>query len=90
MLWCFQWLPYLLVSADEDPVDFASNVFVPVLAFHDLRDPVVPYKSGKILYDRFPPSLVHLITHEGADHAAALGTSRPDGKDELRRFIGIK
>ena len=89
LFWPFQWIPWLLLSGDEDPVDYATEISSPVLAFHDRNDPVVPYASGLKLYSAFPRTLMTLHTNEGERHTGAFLEERKDSRKSALKFMGL-
>jgi fermentation-respiration switch protein FrsA (DUF1100 family) len=89
LTWPFQWLPWVLLSGNQNPIDFSGKVTVPVLAFHDRHDPVVPYESGMELYQAFPSHQVQIQTIEGELHAAAFADARSTNKEIALQFMKI-
>jgi len=89
LTWILQWMPWVLLSGDEDPVDFAKDVKVPILAFHDKNDRVVPVESGKILYDAFPKDTTRIIIQDGNRHTAGFHSDRKESVAMTLQFLGI-
>jgi fermentation-respiration switch protein FrsA (DUF1100 family) len=90
LTWPFQWLPWLVLSGDENPVDFAADVKLPVLAFHDKLDPVVPYESGQELYEAFPPGKIRVVASDGSAHTGAFMETRMPNREIAMDFMGMK
>lgn len=91
LLWAFQWMPYLLLSGAENPIDAAPSIHLPVLAFHAVDDNVVPFESGKILYDEL--AKFTKVTFEelpGGGHAAAFAETKGIGRKMMRDFLGVQ
>ena len=89
LTWPFQWLPWIVLSGDEDPEDVASQLKIPALVFHDRHDPVVEYESGAILYAKLPAATTRVFVNDGNRHAAAFSKDRPDYRQETLRFLGM-
>ncbi|APJ02431.1 alpha/beta hydrolase [Silvanigrella aquatica] len=54
LTWPLQWPLSFLVSDELSPVDTIQSIHVPLLFIHSPNDPVVPFESGKELYDTAP------------------------------------
>ncbi len=89
LFWPFQWLPWILLSGDEDPIDVASQIMVPVLGFHDRYDPVVPLEAGKLLYDALPDATTRILISDGNFHVGAFNEDRSDARQAVLKFIGL-
>ncbi|BBH53036.1 alpha/beta hydrolase [Fluviispira sanaruensis] len=51
LTWPLQWPLGFLVSDDLSPIDYIKNVNVPLVFIHGKNDNVVPYESGKELFE---------------------------------------
>jgi len=71
LLWPFQWVPYLLVSDQLAPRDFADRIKMPVLAFHAVHDRVVPFENGKALYGALASQDKEFVVVGGSSHTGA-------------------
>ncbi len=89
LTWPLQWLPWLLLSGDFDPIEDASKINTPVLAFHDRRDHVVPLRSGQLLYDAIPAEYRNVTISEGDRHVGAFTEDRGENRHRLLRFLGL-
>jgi hypothetical protein len=90
LTWPFQWLPWILLSGDEDPEDYINQIKVPILAYHDRRDPVVPYAAGESLYQKLPSDQITLRSFDGNKHTQAFASDRKDEIDALLKFLNVK
>lgn len=87
LLWPLQWLPWILLSGTEDPIDYAEKVSLPLLIFHDKKDPVVPYESGEALYTRLPGGLKSLVNLDEGQHSAAFYNPQGVPRQQLLHFV---
>ncbi|MCX6118628.1 MAG: alpha/beta hydrolase [Proteobacteria bacterium] len=90
LTWPFQWLPWLLLSGNLNPMDDAANLNIPVLAFHDRYDPVVPLESGLLLYSSVPSSKIKVKILEGNRHIGALHSDRLESIATAVQFLGLR
>ncbi|WP_186644088.1 alpha/beta hydrolase [Fluviispira vulneris] len=51
LTWPLQWPLSFLVSDNLSPIDYIKNVHVPLVFIHSKNDNVVPFESGKELFD---------------------------------------
>ncbi len=58
---------------------------VPLLVIHGNRDPTVPYRLGRQLYEA-APGPKSFWTVKGADHNDLVETAGPEFRERLRRF----
>lgn len=89
LLWPFQWLPWILLSGDEDPIDYTSQISTPILAFHDRHDPVVPFEAGEKLYKKFHERQLTLFTMDGSLHTGAFIEDREESRKRALTFLGL-
>ena len=89
LTWPLQWLPWILLSGDWDPIDSAAKIDVPVLAFHDRDDPVVPFESGALLYAAVPAKNMSFNILEGNRHVGAFTVDRPESRARALKFLGL-
>ena len=90
LLWTFQWLPYILLSGDENAIDAAPQLHLPILAFHAKDDPVVTIKSGQILYDELAKtSKVQMYELEGDRHVGAFADPEGMPRQKMFEFLGL-
>ena len=89
ILWPFQWLPWILLSGDEDPEDYIKGLKIPILAFHDRDDRVVPYEAGLRLYRKIPPEQLTMRSFDGNQHSRAFATERDEELRALMKFIDV-
>ena len=90
LTWPFQWLPWILLSGNENPIDAISELTTPVLVFHDRYDPVVDYESGALLYEKRPAATTRVFVNDGDRHAAAFSEDRPENRTAALKFIGAE
>ena len=50
--WLFQWPLSFLISSGYDAEDYVQKIHVPIVFVHSVKDPVVPYKFGRELFDK--------------------------------------
>ncbi len=89
LTWPFQWLPWLLLSGDFDPIDDAPRLGIPVLAFHDRYDPVVPVEAGMGLYQSLSTDKTTIEIFEGNRHGQAFAMDRPEARQQALAFLGV-
>ena len=90
LLWAFQWLPYILLSGDENAIDRAAQIKMPVLAFHDKYDPVVPMESGKILYNELAKTTnLEFVELAEGGHGAAFADPKGIGRKKMLEFLKV-
>ncbi len=49
--WPFQWLPYLLISSEFNPIDYILKIKTPVIIAHSALDQVVSFAAAKNLFE---------------------------------------
>jgi hypothetical protein len=49
--WPFSWIPWVGVTGKYPPSDYISRINCPKLFIHSERDPIVPFKQGRRLYE---------------------------------------
>ena len=54
LTWAVSWLPWVLVKEDHSPLKGIAGITCPKLFIHSTKDPVVPYKEGRRLYEAAP------------------------------------
>lgn len=87
IFWPFQWLPWLVLSGDEDPEDYVGEIKVPILVYHDRHDPVVPFEAGEKLYEKIPKSQLSFRPFDGNKHTHAFASDRESEIRALLQFI---
>lgn len=90
LFWLFQWMPYVLLTGDANPIDAAPSIHLPVLAFHAKQDTVVEFDSGKILYDELAKTTkVQFYPIEGNKHVGAFADPEGFGREKMLKFLGV-
>lgn len=97
LTWPFQYPLSYLVSDDYSPQDFVGKLSIPKLFIHAVGDPVVPFASGKKLYELAnPPKEFWTIPLGGIGdgHTGAFGDQNPLYRKRLVEYLcqqlGIK
>ena len=49
--WPFSWISWVGVTGKNSPSDYISRISCPKLFIHSERDPVIPFKQGRRLYE---------------------------------------
>lgn len=87
LTWPFQWpLSFLIAEGDSPQRLAARRKPVPLLQFHSLGDPVVPFYLGKRLFDAAagPKEFVEL---QGSGHTEAFGQQRAGQQKRITAFL---
>lgn len=89
LTWPFQWVSYLVLRDDHDPLDDVAQIHVPLLFIAGSDDGIIPPNNSWQLFDAASrPREMWLV--QGAGHIQAL--DRPDIQKELLRRMqeGLK
>lgn len=90
LLWCFQWMPYILLSGDANAIDAAPELHLPILTFHAKDDPVVSIESGRLLYTALAKtSPVQSYELEGNRHVGAFADPKGMPRQKMFEFLGL-
>lgn len=79
-------LPFSLPGDKFKNIDKLSTQKIPVLIFHGEKDDVIPYRNGKLLYDKaLGPK--HLVTVPSASHNDLFDCLGDDFWSEIKSFL---
>jgi uncharacterized protein len=86
LTWPLQYPLSFLVTDDWSPIDSIHQLKMKMLFFHNVHDPVVPYKLGKELFDKAvaPKTWVDV---EWDGHTSALGDPDSPYRVQLVKFL---
>jgi fermentation-respiration switch protein FrsA (DUF1100 family) len=86
LTWPLQWPLRFLVSDEYSSIDYIHNIDIPILYIHSFEDPVVPYESGLILYDK-APELKELWSIPWPGHTAAFSNNDNTYRKQLINYM---
>lgn len=86
LTWPLQWPLSFLISDNLSPVDYIKKIKSPILFIHSLNDPVVPFESGKALFEEAenPKELWEL---NEKNHCSALATKDDKYRKKLLSYL---
>lgn len=87
LTWALQYPLSFLVSDDLSPVDFASDITVPVLQIHGTGDGTIPMSEAKALFDAFPPGQKTFLTLDKGQHTQALAEKSPEMRNKVLAWL---
>lgn len=85
LTWPVSWLPWLAVSGRHSPADHIGGLTCPKVFIHSEKDPVVPFRQGRKLYDAAPEPKQFWLVPSG--HTEAFDQYRHEYGPRLLRFF---
>ncbi len=86
-LWPIQYLSYALVSDDYSPEEKLSEIQIPTLVMHGMKDEVIPFSYGQEIYNTLNTSKKWFWEIEEGKHISTLGSGKGGYDEKLIELI---
>ncbi len=86
-LWPFSWLSHVLVSDQYALKDFSNCPNKPLFVMHSTKDPIVPFKLGEEIFDRYPSSMKKSLWIDEKGHTNLMHLDRQRFRTSLLEFL---